>query len=108
MHCVIILYPTLHGERWWVFERLMTVIVDYSVNENVKTFNFWSFAGNSQGKNQPDGVLKGDRPFLIAPFKGGEKVAFHVPPSDKNQRHSKSSLKSQASHYREVPSPFDS
>ena len=45
--------------------------------------------GNSQGKNQPDGVLKGDRPYLIAPFRDGEKVTFHIPPSDNNLQYSK-------------------
>lgn len=54
--------------------------------------NFYSllFSGNPQGKNQPDGILKGDRPFLIAPFTGGEKVTFRVPHSDNTQWHSKS------------------
>lgn len=48
--------------------------------------------GNSQGKNQPDGILKGDRPYLIAPFRDGEKVTFHIPPSTNNLRYSKSGL----------------
>ena len=53
---------------------------------------FFSPLGNSQGKNQPDGILKGDRPYLIAPFRDGEKVTFHIPPSANNLRYSKSGL----------------
>lgn len=50
----------------------------------------WTLSlGNSQGKNQPDGVLKGDRPYLIAPFRDGEKVTFNVPRSEDNLRNSK-------------------
>ncbi|KAL9973064.1 hypothetical protein ACROYT_G019473 [Oculina patagonica] len=64
------------------------IFLDYSLCHGFKDPpSYWFKKGNPQGKNQPDGILKGDRPFFIAPFRGGEKVKFRVPPSDNNQRH---------------------
>jgi len=61
------------------------IFLDYSLCHGFKDPPlYWFSKGNSQGKNQPDGVLKGDRPYLIAPFRDGEKVTFHIPPSDNN------------------------
>ncbi|XP_068700848.1 uncharacterized protein [Montipora foliosa] len=63
------------------------IFLDYTLCNGFKDPPFyWFKKGNSQGKNQPDGVLKGDRPYLIAPFRNGEKITFNVPSSENNMR----------------------
>lgn len=48
-----------------------------SLSGNSGWLHYFS-SGNSQGKNQPDGILKGDKPFLIQEFRQGEVIEFDI------------------------------
>lgn len=40
---------------------------------------FFRITGSYQGKNQPDGILKGDRSYLMESFKDGKVISIKVP-----------------------------
>ena len=40
---------------------------------------FFCITGSYQGKNQPDGILKGDRSYLMESFKDGKVISLKVP-----------------------------
>jgi hypothetical protein len=42
-----------------------------------------SVTGSYQGKNQPDGVLKGDRPYLMESFRDGKSYIWMKVPEPK-------------------------
>ena len=39
----------------------------------------WYRKGSYQGKNQPDGILEGDRPYLMESFHDGKYISINVP-----------------------------
>ncbi len=39
----------------------------------------FAVTGGYQGKNQPDGILKGDRPYLMESFRDGKYVWMKIP-----------------------------
>ena len=42
------------------------------------------FAGNAQGKYQPDGTLSNtDNPYIFEPLQGKEKIGIYVRPNNK-------------------------